>query len=1347
MDKLTTSAPTKSSLDSSSPQVREAKYALDGLAKTAEKNAKPERTMEKALGALSDPLPDSNGFNLLLDGVNSLLENLPSLVKALDEVAKLHPFVSVAVGAFKIVIELEVKRRDNDRKVNLLFLEMKSMMSTILQLQNVRASHVARDGLTVGMRLDGLMKQIAEDIKECANACDTYSKKRLLVKVLKGSSWNEKLQEYVQRFIDRKAEIAFAVSVHTGIAIDGANDKLDGILTRLDVIVAYFDRVVLPDQQPLLEIVRKAGGPEKALADPSTMEDLLRRENRNEEDLTNPTWRPVRTSLPQAGTSASPWMYDYSRSAEAHRSCKRSAENRARVHTRVYASPTGPMYCPGQSSRTPGAFVGSRAYVMPTSGANPVMYSNVGARGSYENVRSGSYDLHPTLSFTGMLMSCSGYVIVGSDGCPSQEQVDLQQELADAPSIAIGKNFEAFERKFKILQLNMMSEIRDIVAHQGDRVITSVLDGPHEKIIDPDLYEIWKDMRWRGIVKARHLVLAIHDYYMQKLDDLQRIIKSNRDRPMNAADEWTLNYIDLMHIQPIIEALDEDASGFVSISEVNRFTISRPKGWSLLRWLAYWAVGWQVSMASYRYKITALLTRISATMRDVRSLNNSSVEKYYENVKQLVNSMSTSFQHNADLLPLLPRFQDWIELEEERMRKALETVNYDLDELNTVALVNGRQGLERNIFPILYLLLSRHYDVVKIAKSYILHQEEFLSAEAAIRMIHEAVSMRTRELSVLFYQRRLDVSREMDEHACGILSGPPHGYCATVPMSGDEVLVPENNDCPSTNILKFPPAFEDFYPTNDDGLHDQQDRDDVAEAVKAVLGRWTGRRSPSAEPITSGMVRPCDFTFHTTDSPDEFTAIPLLQAPWTHPRSEFVGTYTKAEDGTTTYSIKRVNRWSDSSPEFYSLALSPDGGTLVGVCGSNPDLTGLVLPVCLKKDFDYDIMAFYPTSQDLDNNKPRALWRFASRAVLNRIRARNFSWEYVRDRMQRRRTLAAFIYRSIRGPPLQPSDEKIRLSLVNSSTPADLHLAAAVTVDQERYPIPLLFCSGAPARCSRVIPNTVPLITSFSETYYDSPLHICDDFACLFATMQEDYWSAVLKTRRPGWTSSAFTEQALGMSIRDLGSRTAHLKMQFARATAPRFPQPEPYFAESSLGENACGVRPLNSPQSGLSTISERSGPDDDEVPRRSCEEELGVPNDRLSRVRRQESLDSQSHRGVSLDDQFPARPTCLGCASEVSSPCWMCAECQGHIFVCYACDARERDGVFGGAHKGTHALLNISPTPIAYGYVPYSSGWNWNDSGPPDSPPNSHAPSAWQQCYDMALRPSTDPFHTWQQY
>lgn len=44
-------------------------------------------------------------------------------------------------------------------------------------------------------------------------------------------------------------------------------------------------------------------------------------------------------------------------------------------------------------------------------------------------------------------------------------------------------------------------------------------------------------------------------------------------------DAWAIKYIDVMWVQPILEAFDDDASGFITVTEVNRFTSSRPTDW------------------------------------------------------------------------------------------------------------------------------------------------------------------------------------------------------------------------------------------------------------------------------------------------------------------------------------------------------------------------------------------------------------------------------------------------------------------------------------------------------------------------------------------------------------------------------------------------------------------------------------------------------------------------------------------------------------------------------------------------------------------------------------------------
>jgi len=46
-----------------------------------------------------------------------------------------------------------------------------------------------------------------------------------------------------------------------------------------------------------------------------------------------------------------------------------------------------------------------------------------------------------------------------------------------------------------------------------------------------------------------------------------------------ADDSWALQYINVRQVQPLIEAIDDDGSSFVTINELNDFTSCRPDGW------------------------------------------------------------------------------------------------------------------------------------------------------------------------------------------------------------------------------------------------------------------------------------------------------------------------------------------------------------------------------------------------------------------------------------------------------------------------------------------------------------------------------------------------------------------------------------------------------------------------------------------------------------------------------------------------------------------------------------------------------------------------------------------------
>ena len=77
-------------------------------------------------------------------------------------------------------------------------------------------------------------------------------------------------------------------------------------------------------------------------------------------------------------------------------------------------------------------------------------------------------------------------------------------------------------------------------------------------------------------------MLALRDYYQEKLISETNTVPdlgANATSSSTNPDAWAIKYIDFMWVQPILEALDDDASGFITVAEVNRLTSSRPIDW------------------------------------------------------------------------------------------------------------------------------------------------------------------------------------------------------------------------------------------------------------------------------------------------------------------------------------------------------------------------------------------------------------------------------------------------------------------------------------------------------------------------------------------------------------------------------------------------------------------------------------------------------------------------------------------------------------------------------------------------------------------------------------------------
>ena len=106
---------------------------------------------------------------------------------------------------------------------------------------------------------------------------------------------------------------------------------------------------------------------------------------------------------------------------------------------------------------------------------------------------------------------------------------------------------------------------------------------------------------WKGSVKATNFVIALHDHFTAKVSRKTFAETSSAGVPAgtvnnintdvdttllpdtSAEDSWALEHINISLVHPLIEAIDNDGSSFVTVNELNDFTSSRPEKWRRVR--------------------------------------------------------------------------------------------------------------------------------------------------------------------------------------------------------------------------------------------------------------------------------------------------------------------------------------------------------------------------------------------------------------------------------------------------------------------------------------------------------------------------------------------------------------------------------------------------------------------------------------------------------------------------------------------------------------------------------------------------------------------------------------------
>ncbi|GJE91176.1 hypothetical protein PsYK624_073250 [Phanerochaete sordida] len=636
--------PGRSSDDSdTSEHVQEAVAALNRL-EVHDHMAQDGRitvTIEQADRAVDDVdrVEGSSYAPLAQDLVTYAVDNVKAscgvLVNVLDELSRVHPFVSVVALAFKTAIKLEMTRRENDKRVLALHAEMCNMMTVVALIRDFPADPQVNNALE--LRLSSRMKRIADDIKDCAAKCDSFQNKAVIVRLLTSFKWEETLNAFAAAFSAHKEDLHKDLVLLATSEIKAANVTLASVHAQVERVDLRLDLLRSPEELELLRFIDSKGGAQRVSED-----DNLRQE--------------LDMEIERIGI-----------------------DREDRLIGRVAD-----------------------------------LWEDVG-----KNLQ---------ITFTGLFY----------------------------------QNEDALERKFQ-LGLDRFENVLITTMRQVSFERTPT--GSHcSEIIDTDLRQLWQDMGWH----ARPAVdEVIKNLLTRSLEHIHTPPGSQRSESPLASfyvepeDPWASKYLSERWKQGLVEAIDLDGSAHVTIAELNSFSLSRPGGWSLPRWVAYWTVGSPLALIWYYKRIRELLKKIRPISANVLPINRAYIQRLLgEGVFYACDCLLSGVYKILYLLEedasVFEKFEDFELSEEQKLRLAIQSVNYELDTPTTVALVIGNRCLDKMILPLLYIMVERCIETIQEASSAALQRDRVFALRTSLWTLLRSSYRRIDALKDMAASRNVD---------------------------------------------------------------------------------------------------------------------------------------------------------------------------------------------------------------------------------------------------------------------------------------------------------------------------------------------------------------------------------------------------------------------------------------------------------------------------------------------------------------------------------------------------------------------------------------------------------------
>ncbi|KAF9544345.1 hypothetical protein CPC08DRAFT_770067 [Agrocybe pediades] len=141
----------------------------------------------------------------------------------------------VAIFVFHSVMRLDLARRDNNRKVLAVKLQMQNMMCTMFQLRNLRHVHFEEgEREQEKERLHRLIKVIADDITKCGSDLNYYMDLKFVSKLFNARGYERRFADHIETFVRHRSELQNTITAYIAAGTDAANIAISDVAQKVD---------------------------------------------------------------------------------------------------------------------------------------------------------------------------------------------------------------------------------------------------------------------------------------------------------------------------------------------------------------------------------------------------------------------------------------------------------------------------------------------------------------------------------------------------------------------------------------------------------------------------------------------------------------------------------------------------------------------------------------------------------------------------------------------------------------------------------------------------------------------------------------------------------------------------------------------------------------------------------------------------------------------------------------------------------------------------------------------------------------------------------------------------------